>query len=258
MRTNKLKQRLREGLPAFGVSVMFPSPHVVEMIARLGFDWVLIDCEHGSISRESLELMVIAAEANGITAIGRPATSSPESILEVLETGAMGVQVPHVSSAATAEAVVQAARFFPQGQRGLAKGTRPANYGFGLPMENYVERANEEILVCIQIEEEEALTNLDQIVQVEGIDVFFVGPSDLSQSLKRPGRADTVELQGALERVFGTVGRAGKTSGCAGGLNAIRGYLDQGVRYIYTHFTSLLSAASQEFLDAARDHKLQT
>lgn len=253
MRTNELKQKLRSGQPAFGVSVMIPSPQVVEMVGCLGFDWVLIDCEHGTISRESVELMVMAAEANGITPIARPATNSRDAILQVLDRGAMGVQVPHVSTAAAARAAVQAASYYPLGQRGLAAGTRPANYGFGVRLDEYVERANDEILVCVQIEEAEALANLDEIVEVEGIDVFFVGPSDLSQSLKRPGQTDVPELRHAIDRVFTTVCKVGKTPGCAGNARATREYLDKGVRYLYTHLTSLLSTGSAEFLAAVKN-----
>ena len=80
MTTNRMKQKLLAGLPAFGVSIMFPSPHVVDIVGRLGFDWVLIDCEHGSISVESVELMVLAAEAAGITPIARPPVNSGEAI----------------------------------------------------------------------------------------------------------------------------------------------------------------------------------
>ena len=222
------------------------------MVGQLGFDWVLIDCEHGTISCESVELMVMAAEASGITPIARPAENSPAAIQLMLDRGAMGVQVPHVSTAAAARAAVDAAKYYPLGQRGLAAGTRPANYGFGLSMEQYVTGANREILVSVQIEETEALANLDEIVQVEGIDVFFVGPSDLSQSLQRPGRTDVPELRVAMDRVFTTVRQVGKTSGCAGNLDATRDYMSKGVCYLYTHFTSLLSAASTEFLQGVK------
>ncbi len=255
MRINQIKKKLQDGQPAFGVSVMIPSPQVVEMIGLLGFDWVLIDCEHGSISLESVELMAMAAESSGITAIARPTTNRPEAILQVLDRGVMGVQVPHVNTVADAKAAVEAARYYPEGRRGLAAGTRPANYGFGLKMDEYVDRANRELLVCVQIEEEEALANLDELIQVDGVDVFFVGPSDLSQSFKQPGRTDVPQLQEAMDRVFASVSRAGKISGCAGNLQKTQTYLNQGVRYLYTHFTTLLSNASEEFLGSLETNR---
>ena len=97
MNENRMKRKLLSGQPAFGVSVMFPSPHVVDMVGRLGFDWVLIDCEHGSISVESVELMVLAAEAAGVTPIARPQVNSFEAICQLMDRGVMGVQAPHVN-----------------------------------------------------------------------------------------------------------------------------------------------------------------
>jgi 4-hydroxy-2-oxoheptanedioate aldolase len=85
-----MKEKLRAREPVFGVSVMIPSPQIVEMIAASGFDWVLLDCEHGTLTLESVELMTMAAEASGITAIARPVTKSPEHILQVLDRGVMG------------------------------------------------------------------------------------------------------------------------------------------------------------------------
>lgn len=148
---NKMKEQLRNGRPAFGVSVMIPSPQVVEMIGRLGFDWVLLDCEHGTIALESLELMIIAAEASGLTPIVRPETKNPDVILRVMDRGAMGVQVPHINTAADARRVVESVKYYPAGQRGLAAGTRPSNYGFGVSLADYVQEANRETLVCVQL-----------------------------------------------------------------------------------------------------------
>ncbi|MEO8717809.1 MAG: aldolase/citrate lyase family protein, partial [Burkholderiales bacterium] len=94
-----MKAKLRAGEPVFGVSVMIPSPQIVEIIGAAGFDWVLLDCEHGTLTLESVELMAMAAEACGITAIARPVSRSAEHILQVLDRGVTGVQVPHVNTA---------------------------------------------------------------------------------------------------------------------------------------------------------------
>jgi len=104
MKRNPMKEKLKAGEPVFGVSVMIPSPQIVEMIGAFGFDWVLLDCEHGTLALESVELMAMAAEACGLTAIARPATKSPEHILQVLDRGVLGVQVPHVNTLADARA----------------------------------------------------------------------------------------------------------------------------------------------------------
>lgn len=249
---NRMKAKLLAGQPAFGCSVMVPSPQMVEMVGKLGFDWVLIDCEHGAISPESVELMAMAAELAGVTPIARPWTNSAEAILQVMDRGALGVQVPHVNTAADARRAVEAVKFHPLGTRGLATGTRAANYGFGLAMSEYVAEANREMLVCVQLEEAEALRNLDQIVGVAGVDVFFIGPSDLSQSMGYPGGADAAPVREAMDKGFGAIVAAGKLAGSAGGTPATLRYLEQGVRYLYTHLTTLLATGAASYLDAVR------
>ncbi len=247
---NRMKEKLVAGEPVFGVSVMFPSPPIVEMVGKLGFDWVLIDCEHGSTSPESVEGMALAAEVTGITPIARPWMNSPEAILRVMDRGAMGVQVPHVNTAEDARRAVESVKYHPLGNRGLAAGSRPANYGFGLAMSDYVVEANRETLVCVQLEEGQALENLDEILKVDGVDVFFVGPSDLSQSLGYPGRSDVPEVRRSIDDAFAKIVAAGKVPGSAGNASATVKYLEQGVRYLYTHLTTLLSGGSAEFLGA--------
>ena len=249
---NRMKQKLLSGQPAFGVSVMIPSPHVVDIVGRLGFDWVLIDCEHGSISLESVELMVMAAEAAGVTPIARPPFNSFEAIGQLMDRGVMGVQAPRVNTADDARSAVEAAKYYPMGERGLAAGVRSADYGFGLPMADYAERSNRETLVCVQLEESEAIANVDEILQVKGVDVFFVGPSDLSQSLGYPGQPDAPEVRDAMDGVFASVAMAGKVSGSAGNTVAIQNYMDKGVTYLYTHLTSLLSSAAWTFFEEVK------
>jgi 4-hydroxy-2-oxoheptanedioate aldolase len=245
MRTNKMKEKLRAGQPALGVSMMIPSPQIVEMVGRLGFDWVLIDCEHGTISIETVELMVMAAEASGLTPIVRPWTNSAHAILRVMDRGAMGVQVPHVNTAADAQRAVEAVKYHPLGRRGIAAGTRPAQYGLGVTPGEYVEWVNRETLVCVQLEEVEALHNIDEILQVEGVDVFFLGPSDLSQSMGYPGQAGVPAVQRAIDDAFAAIVAAGKVPGSAGGVERIADCLDKGGLYAYTHVPKLLASASE-------------
>ena len=250
MRRNRMKAKLAGGEPVLGVSFMFPCVQLVEIVGRLGFDWVLLDREHGTLSIESLELMTIAAEAAGITAIARPRNSSPDAILEVLERGVLGVQVPHVNTVEQARQVVEAVKYHPIGRRGLAARTRPAGYGIGISMEEYIRRSNEETLICIQIEQQEGLSNLKSLLQVDGVDVFFLGPSDLSQSLGHPGVSDHPEVREAMSAAFATISRSGKIAGSAGNASRIELYREHGASYLYTHLPTILAAGSQEFLDA--------
>ena len=247
MHKNRMKAKLLAGKPVFGVTMMFPAPQIVEMLGRLGFDWVLIDCEHGTFSLESVEMMVLAAELSGLTSLARPPVNSPEVILQVMERGVMGVQVPHVSSASEAKQAVEAVKYFPLGQRGLAAGTRPAHYGLHSSMTRYIQEANAETLVCIQLEDRQALENLDELLQVEGVDVFFLGPSDLSQAFGVPGLVDDPLVRDAMTDAFHRIGLAGKISGSAGNAEAIQRYRLQGVQYLYTHLPTLLAGASAAF-----------
>jgi len=252
MKPNRMKAKLAAGEPAFGVSVMIPSPQIVEMIGAFGFDWVLLDCEHGTLTLESVELMAMAAEACGLTAIARPATKSPEHILQVLDRGVMGVQVPHVNTLADARAVVGAVKYHPAGRRGLAAGTRAAMYDAHGTLAEHVRAANEATLIAIQLEEPEAIDNLGELLTVEGIDVFFVGPSDLSQAMGHPGNPKAPSVAAAIDKTFAAVAAAKRISGTPATADNVADVLGKGVRYIYTHLPRLLSASSRTYLAQAR------
>jgi len=249
---NPMKDKLRAGEPAFGVSVMIPSPQIVEMIAAAGFDWVLLDCEHGTLTLESVELMAMAAEASGITPLARPASRSPEHILQVLDRGVMGVQVPHVNTAAQAREVVEAVKFHPAGRRSLAAGTRAARYDAHGSLADYVKAANDATLIAAQIEDREAVENLDALLQVEGIDVFFIGPSDLSQSMGHPGNPKAPAVAQAIDESLAKMRAAGRTPGMPATAEAVRDVLGKGVRYVYTHLPRLVAASARDYLKTAR------
>lgn len=252
MKQNRMKEKLRAGEPVFGVSVMIPSPQIVEMVAAAGFDWVLLDCEHGTLTLESVELMAMAAEASGITAIARPVTRSPEHILQVLDRGVMGVQVPHVNTAEEARQVVAAVKYHPLGQRGLAAGTRAAVYDSHGTLADHVKAANDATLIAIQLEDEPAIRNIDDLLKVDDIDVFFIGPSDLSQAMGHPGNPKAPPVAQAIESSFRKMVAARRTPGTPATAEAVRDVLDKGVRYIYTHLPRLLSSSAKTYLKAAQ------
>ncbi len=252
MKTNRMKQKLLAREPVFGLSMMIPSPQVVEMAAELGFDWVLLDCEHGTLSMESVELLCMAADAQGITPIARPAVNAPEAIAPLLDRGAMGVQVPHVTSGADARRAVEAVKFYPQGKRGMAAGTRPSQYGLSGSVAAYAEQSNHESLVCVQLEELAAIQNADEILAVDGVDVFFIGPSDLSQSMGFIGRPDAPEVKSAIAQTLDKIVAAGKLPGMPGTTQSVATLRERGVLYIYTHLPVLLASGAREFFLAAK------
>ncbi len=246
--TNRMKAKMYAGEPAIGVQVSFFAPQIVEMLGLLGIDWVMLDCEHGSLSDESVEIMAMAALASGTTPIARPRANRPEYILRVLDAGCLGVQVPHVNTADEARAVVESVKYAPLGKRGIAA-PRAAGYGaLAGGRKEYIEWSNRETLVCVQIEEVEALRNLDQILKVEGIDVFFIGPSDLSQSMgygDNPGHPEVLKaIQDGFKKILGV----GKLAGISGNDESLKRYADMGVRYLYTHANRYLGDGARKTL----------
>lgn len=187
-RRHGLRARLAEKRPLLGVFVNYPAPALVEMAGYAGYDFVFIDAEHGPQDVETCEHMVRAAETAGIVPIIRLPYPEPALINRYLDTGAMGVLVPHVSSAEIARAVVDAARYHPLGRRGAGARTRAADFGFTRSGAEYAAWANAEILVLGILEDAGLEGSLPELLAVDGLDGFVIGPSDLSQSLGLPGQ----------------------------------------------------------------------
>jgi 4-hydroxy-2-oxoheptanedioate aldolase len=252
MRTNQMKARLQSGTPALGCSIMIPSPQMVEMAAHAGFDWVLIDMEHGTISLETAELMIMAAEARGITPIVRPRSNASAEITSVMDRGAAGVQVPHINTANDARRALAAVKFGAGDNRGLAAGTRPDSYGLGKAMPDFVRDANAQSLVCIQLEHAAAIENVDALLAVDDIDVYFIGPSDLSQSMGHPGNPKAPPVREAIEKTLARIVAAGKTPGMPATAENLDQVIASGARYIYTHLPKLFGAGASAFLSKGR------
>ena len=218
MRENTLKQKLQDGQAVFGVMITFPSATMVEMLGHLGFDWVLIDNEHGSITVDNSEDLVRAAEITGMAPVVRPVGNKPEIIAPFLDRGAWGVQIPHVNTAEEARAAVDAVKYPPVGHRGLFSGSRPGEYGFCRRNSRLRGRSQPEhagMLVCLMLEEVEAIENLEEMVTVDGVDVFFIGSGDLSASMGYPGQQTHPEVQALMEKGITTIREAGKIAGCS-------------------------------------------
>ncbi len=245
---NAMKEKIASGGVALGVLLMFPSPQLVEMLAHAGFDWVLLDCEHGSLSLADVELMCMAADASGITPIGRPRSNSAADIQSVMDRGVKGVQVPHVNTRADAERAVAAVKFGSGAGRGLAAGTRPDRWGLGARMPDFVASQNAGSLVCVQIEDREGVDNIDEILGVDGIDVFFVGPSDLSQSMRFPGNPKAEPVARAIDATLAKIVAAGKAPGMPATAEALPDVVGKGCRYVYNHLPRILGAGAKDYL----------
>src|SRR5262245_12666538 len=188
MRTNTTKAKLGEGKVVFGGIIGRNAPDQVELLGAIGYDFVMIDCEHGPMSLDEVEHMVRAAEAFGITPIARIPNHEASTILRFLDRGVQGIIVPHVNTREVADAVATAARYWPDGHRGMAGG-RAHDYGVRASRDESTRWINSQLLVIPMIEETLAVSNLDAILEVSGVDVLHVASGDLDQSMGNPGAA---------------------------------------------------------------------
>ena len=252
MRTNTLKDKLRDGKAVFGAMITFPAPAVVEMLGYMGFDWVLIDNEHGSITVDTSEDMIRAAEVTGVAPIVRPVTNRPEAIAPFLDRGAWGVQVPHVNTREEAQAAVAACKYFPEGTRGIFSGGRPAEYGMRGTTQEYVTQANANTLVCLMLEEVEAIENIPEIVTVPGVDVLFIGSGDLSTSMGYPGQQNHPEVQALMEKGVKAIREGGVVAGVSCPDALVPKFLGLGVRYFHGSVGRFLQSGCDAYLKAMR------
>lgn len=249
---NRIRQAFSEARPALGIFIVIPSPALVEIAGHAGFDFVILDTEHGSAGPESLEHMVRAAEAAGTTPVVRVTANDRGLILRALDAGALGLLVPHVVSAGDAEAAVGAARYPPGGARGLSTTARAGRYSFR-GVTDHIERSNREIVVAVQIEDAAAVAHAEAIAAVPGVDVLFVGPSDLSLSMGYPGQADHPAVQRAVDRIFKAAERSHREVGWfardVAGATAMHA---RGARFLTFNSTLLIAGAFRDLVAAVR------
>ncbi len=252
MRHNTTKAKLLAGEPALGAFVNLPSPAYVELLGWSEYDFAILDAEHGPPSPETIEHMVRAADASGITPITRVAVNLQQNLLRYLDAGSLGVQVPMVNTAEEARAAVAAIRYPPIGTRGLAT-TRASQYGTGQSLADYVRDANEQLLAVVQVETTTAIDNLRGIIAVRGIDVVFIGPTDLSSSMGFPGETTRPEVTGVIEAAGRLIVQAGLVAGTIVS-NPEQYHLryEQGFRYLAGSTTPMMVRALQDFRDATR------
>jgi len=246
-----MKHQLQTDANPVGTWISIGHPSVAEMSASLGFDFLLIDTEHTTMSLETVENMVRAVDAapDATDAVVRVPWNDPVRIKRVLDIGVDGVMVPMVETAAEARELVAATRYPPEGSRGIAAG-RAADYG--LHFEEYVRNADGSILTVVQIETEAGLANASDIAAVDGVDALFVGPADLSGSLGVFAEWDSDRFVEAIDEVVS----AGREAGTPVGTltlrtEDIRVRIDQGFDFLIVgKDTATLAAANGDALEA--------
>ncbi len=206
-----LKKRVINGEILAGIWLNLGSSVTAEMAGRAGFDWVLIDQEHGIGDQETLLHQLQALEASQTAAIVRIAWNEAPQFKRALDLGPSGIMIPYVNTAEEARMAVAAMRYPPQGVRGAAKFHRAA--GYSIDFDTYFAEANDKLLTIVQIETVQAVENVEKIAAVEGVDVLFVGPLDLSVSMGIPQQIDHPDFRSAIKRVVTASHEAGKAAG---------------------------------------------
>ena len=241
--TLSFRHRLREGRPLIGALLQMPLPEVAEIYAHAGYDWLFVDLEHSPMeARQALD--IITAVDSRVPCVVRMPWNDEAHIKKALDIGATGIIVPLVNTVEDAKRAVDRCKYPPQGVRsvGITRAQR-----FDLDFDGYMQRANDEVAVIVQIEHVDAARNIDAILDVPGIDGVFVGPFDLSGSMGKPGKINDPEVQQAIRDII----RACEKRDIARCIYAhspahAKTYLEQGYRVIglCTDYITLARAAA--------------
>lgn len=244
------KEKLKEG-PLYGCFVTFASPDITEMTAMMGFDFLLLDNEHGVIEQSTLVDMVRASQLRDCPAIIRCTMKEYDHIQKALDFGANGVQLPLVNTVEDAKKVVDLSNYFPDGHRGTAYLPRAAGYGMAPDKCAYLKQANATKLLVCQVETREAMENLDDLLKVDGIDVYFIGPGDLAASYDEP--TCSPHMLEVTEQAIKKIVAAGKIAGYyVGTPEAAKQAEEWGARYLVTAVNQYMVAGGKSFLSKVR------
>lgn len=244
MNANVVKEKLKKGKTVYGIFHAFDSPEIIEMLGNAGYDFVVLDGEHGNITPSSCENLIRAAECTGIVPIMRIPGHERQNILKSLDRRAMGILVPMVNNKQHAMQIVEYAKYEPMGSRGLSYSNRAGQYGGIEDKDSYRKFANEQTIVILQIETKEAIENLDEILAVENFDIAFIGPSDLSQSYGMTGQVNNEKFQGIIRGAVKKIIEKGKVAGIlVGNMESAKMWKEEGVQFISFASPAILQPA---------------
>lgn len=244
----QLKSKLAQGELTIGSWITLGHPAIAEIMAAAGFDWLVLDMEHSVLELSEVQTLIQVLDGQQCPAIVRLTSNHPDQIKRVMDAGATGVMVPMVKSAADASAAVQAVYYPPRGQRGV--GLARAQ-GYGARFQQYRGWLEDNAVIVAMIEHVDAVKAIDEILAVDGIDAYIIGPYDLSGSMGRPGELDHPNVQSAIARVL----EAGQRSGKPGGIHVIEPDQDELQRRIAAGFNFLGYGLDIRILDSlCRSH----
>ncbi len=244
IRPNRAKEKLAAGQAVTTISGL-SSSEIIDFMGPLGFDAAWIEGEHGSVTWEQLGDKTRACDLWGMASITRVTANEPWLITRTLDRGSMGIVVPHVNTKEDAEKAAKSAKYAPLGYRGMFGGRQ--SYGVG----DYFHQANNQTMVIVLMEEDVALKNLDEILEVDDIDVFFVAPSDLAQTMGHIGNPGHPEVQKAIDDAISKIIAAGRVAGTLVNDENVARYLEQGVRFTMTSWNAWVARGGAAFLEKA-------
>ncbi|GAB3956037.1 4-hydroxy-2-oxoheptanedioate aldolase [Spirosoma harenae] len=249
MRQNIVKTRLKNNQPVLGILSNSSDPTVAELCGFSGLDFYMIDGEHSPITTAQVQDIVRACEVSGITPLARVRGNDAKLILQFLDAGVMGIMMPGVRTVEEAEALVKAVKYPPEGTRGFGL-VRANDYLLGgMNQGEYVEFANEQLLILPQIEDKEAIANLDDLLQVDGIDGFVIGPRDLAMSMGYFDGPGHDEVKRTIAGVVEKIKKAGLIAGTtAASGDQAKALIDRGVLFCLNTFSGLLKSAVTDFM----------
>ena len=242
MRPNKVKHKLEHGEIANVVSGKHTTGDIIEELGVLGFDAAWLEAEHGPVDFADIPDLTRACDLWDMTSIVRVNLNLPGVIYRTLDLGAQGIVVPHVNTVEEARAVVESTKFGPIGTRGSYTSRQ------GLGVETYLQEANEETLVIVLIEDIIAVENLDEILTVDHIDVFFVAPNDLAQSMGHLDNIDHPEVQATIDRAFQQIISAGRTAGHTVNDDTVEDTIKKGVRFVMGGWQDWVASGATAYL----------
>jgi 4-hydroxy-2-oxoheptanedioate aldolase len=232
MKRSTIKAKLKRNEPVLLTQLHLTDPSVFELTSLMGFDGIWMDLEHHTYSMETATALIRAARVGTSDIVARAAKGEFMRLSRLLEAGAQGIMYPRCDDAKEAAEVVKWSKFAPMGKRGFDGGNPDMPYTM-LPIEQYLKQANEETFVVIQLEEQDAIKNVEAIAEVPGVDVLFLGPADFSVLSGFPGKMDHPLIMKALEQVARAADKAGKCWGTpALSQDHARRILDMGARFI--------------------------
>ncbi|MGF7216101.1 4-hydroxy-2-oxoheptanedioate aldolase [Spirosoma lacussanchae] len=249
MKPNIVKTRLKNNLPVLGVLSNTTDPTVAELCGFSGLDFYMIDGEHSPVTTAQVQDIVRACETSGITPLARVRSNDAKLIGQYLDTGVQGIMMPGVRTVAELEALVRAVKFPPLGNRGVAP-VRAADYLLGdMNQGEFVQFSNEQTLVLPQIEDREAINNLDELLAVEGVDGFVIGPRDLAMSMGYYDGPGHDEVKRTIGSVVDRIRKAGLIVGTTAATgDQAKALVDRGVLFCLNSFAGLLKSATGEFM----------